>query len=81
MENKIKSETVLFATTDEEKKVGKKELPNFTLSRPMKALNYLIENTCKIKLASKHVFSSKQTHMEVIRVRSHERCTNSCNGE
>ena len=47
----------------------------------MKALNYLIENTCKIKLASKHVFSSKQTHMEVIRVRSHERCTNSCNGE
>ena len=48
VENNIKSETELFAIADEQKKAGKKDLANFVLSRPTKAISDLLENTRKM---------------------------------
>ena len=47
-ENNIKSETELFVIADEQKKAGKKDLENFVLSRPTKAISDLLENTRKM---------------------------------
>ena len=77
VENDIKSETELFATTDELKKAGEKDLANFVLSRSMIALNDFLENTLKMEPASRKVFCSKQTCMEVIHEDSHGRCAGS----
>ena len=75
VQNNIKSKSELFAIADEQKKVGKKDLANFVLSRSTKALSDLLENTWKLESASKKVFCSKQTRMEVIHEHSQERCT------
>ena len=74
VENNIKSETGLFTIADEQKKAGKKDLAKFVLSRPVKALSDLLENTWKMELASKKVFCSKQPPAEVIREHLHGRC-------
>ena len=44
VENNIKSETELFAITDEQKKAEKKDLANFVLLCRTKALSELLEN-------------------------------------
>ena len=74
VENDIKSETKLFAIAD-----GKKILL-FFLFRSMKALSDLLENTWEMESASKKVFCSKETYMEVIHEHSHGRCADSCSG-
>ena len=81
VENNIKSETGLFTIADEQKKAGKKDLAKFVLSRPVKALTDLLENTWKMESASIKVFCSKQTPAEVIREHSHGRCADFCSRE
>ena len=81
VENNIKSETELFAIADEQKKAGKKDLANFVLPRSTNALSDLLENTWKMESASKNVFCSKQTRMEMIHEHSHGRCADSCSEE
>ena len=66
VENNVKMETELFAIADELKKAGKKDLANFVLSCSTKALSDLLKNTWKMESASKNVFCSKQTRMDVI---------------
>ena len=62
------------------KRQGKKIL-KFFLSRSIKALSDLLENTCKMDSGSKKVFCSKQTRMEVIHDHSPRRCADSCSGK
>ena len=71
VESNIKREIEFFAIDDEQKKAGKKDLANFVLSRSTKALSDLLVNTWKMESASKKVFCSKQTRMEVISEHSH----------
>ena len=61
------------------KRQGKRSY--FVLSRSTKALSDLPENTWKMESASKKVFCSKETCMEVIHEHFHESCWDSCNWE
>ena len=63
------------------KRQGK--ITNFVLPCSTNALSDLLENigTWKMESASKKVFCSKQTRMEVIHEHSHERCADSCSEE
>ena len=79
VKNNIKREIELFAIADEQKKAGKKDLANFVLSRPTKAISDLLENTRKMGVYKQNVFySTKQTCMEVIHEYSHRRCEDFC---
>ena len=63
------------------KKAGKKDLANFVLPHSTNALSYLLENTWKMESASKKIFYSKQTRMELIHEHSHGRCADSFSEE
>ena len=78
VENNIKSETELFAIADEQKKARKKDLANVVLRRSTNTLSDLLENSWEMESASKKVFCSEQTRMEVIHKNSHGRCADSC---
>ena len=81
VENNIKIEIELFAIADEQQKTGKKDLSNFALPRSTKALSDLLENTWKMESASKKVFRSKQTCIEVIHEHFHIGCADSYSEE
>ena len=81
VENNIKNEPDLLAIADEQKKSGKKDLPNFVLSRATNALSNLLENTCKMESADKKAFCSKETRMKVIHQHSHGGCAGCCSEE
>ena len=60
VEINIKSETKLFATTDEQKRAGEKDLANFVFFRSTKALSDLLENTRKIGSTRKKFFTQNK---------------------
>ena len=61
VENHIKTETEPFAKADEQRKVGKKDLANFVMSRSTKQLGYLLSNTWKMQAVSKKSILSLPT--------------------
>ena len=81
VENNIKIDIELSAIADEQQKAGKKDLSNFVLPRSTKAMSNLLENTWKMESASKKVFRSKQTCIEVIHEHSHIERAGSCSEE
>ena len=60
VQNNIKSKSKLFAIADEQKKVGKKDLANFVLSRSTKALSDLLEIPGSWSLQAKKFFAQNK---------------------
>lgn len=81
IENKIATDTELFATANEQKEEGKKDLANFILSRSKKSLSDLIENTWKMNNASSSLQRKNVSRMERIHMSLKTECDVKCNGQ
>ena len=62
------------------KRVGKKDLANFVLSRSTKSLQELIENTWKMESAQAQLTRQKQLRIDIIRKAAVTTCVDGCNG-
>ena len=71
----------LLAIANEKNEEGKKDLAQFVLSRSSRSLDELIDQTWKMKEASKIVRRKNQSRMEIIREASAANCTEGCKGQ
>ena len=79
--HEIKDQTSLLAIANEQNQEGKKDLAQFVLSRSSRSLDELIDQTWKMKEASKIVRRKNQSRMEIIREASAANCTEGCKGQ
>ena len=79
--HEIKDQTSLLATANEQYEQGKRDLAQFVLSRSSKSLDELVQQTWKMKEASRIIQRKNKSRMEIIREASVENCAQECEGQ
>ena len=80
VKNGIKDETALLAMANEQSLEGKKDLVNYVLCHSSKGLNELIQQTWKMKNASKILERKKRCRMDIVREAAAGQCAQGCEG-
>ena len=79
--HEIKDQTSLLAMANEQNEQGKKDLAQYVLSRSSRSLDELLQQTWKMKEASKIIHRKSQSRMHIIREVSVTNCTEGCEGQ
>ena len=80
VKNGIKDETALLAMANEQSLEGKKDLVNYVLCHSSKGLNELIQQTWKMKNASKILERKNRSRMDIVREAAAGQCVQGCEG-